>query len=235
MRITLILVLLATALPTLAADSPEAWLIPFAAAYQPPVGGFNAVFAKPEFGMPQARSRHFGWGIELRTLTGSSVLVGPLFFKTWDDVDNGSYRLRTDATGIFGEAGLRLAPFSFLSIVPMLGVGGLSQSFSLREQVAGDSINIDTLFSDVHGNLSLGSGTKLAGMAALEIGLAASSSSGRIGVALRGGYLYSPFRPVWRVANGARITGVPADYLGGWFFSVGLLLMPQAQTTSETN
>ncbi|MBN2465697.1 hypothetical protein JXD38_08785 [candidate division WOR-3 bacterium] len=232
MRITIIVLLLAVTLPALAQDSPEAWLIPFAAAYQPPVNGFNAVFAKPEYGMPQARSRHFGWGIELRTLTGSSLLVGPLFFKTWDDVDNGSYRLRTDATGIFGEAGLRLAPFSFLTIVPTLGVGGLSQSFSLRKNL-GDTINIDTLFSNIQGNLSFASGTKLAGMAALELGFAANSSSGRIGVTLRGGYLYSPFRPAWRIANGALISGAPNDCLGGWFFSVGLLLMPQAQTTTE--
>jgi hypothetical protein len=233
MRITLIVLLLAAALPALAADSPEAWLIPFAAAYQPPVAGFNSAFGGHD--MPEARSRHFGWGIELRTLTGSSLLVGPLFFKTWDDVDNGSYRLRTDATGIFGETGLRLAPFSFLTIIPMLGVGGLNQSFSLRQKTAGDTIDIDTLLGNVQGSLSLSSGMKPAGMAALELGFTANSSTGRIGIALRGGYLYSPFRPTWRIANGPVVSGAPDDCLGGWFFSVGLLLMPQAQTASETD
>lgn len=233
MRITIIVLLLAASSPAQAADSPEAWLIPFAAAYQPPVARFNSLHFE-RHGMPGARSRHFGWGIELRTLTGSSLLVGPLFFKTWDEVDNGSYRLRTDATGVFGQTGLKLSPFSFLTIVPMLGVGGLSQSFSLRKTL-GDTINIDTLLNNIHGNLSLTSGTKLAGMAALELGLAANSSSGRIGITLRGGYLYSPFRPTWRIANGTRISGAPDDCLGGWFFSVGLLLMPQAQTTNVTD
>ncbi len=232
MRITIIVLLLAATLPALAANSPEAWLIPFAAAYQPPVAGFNSRLESHD--LPASRSRHFGWGIELRTLTGSSLLLGPLFFKTWDDVDNGSYRLRTDATGIFGEAGLRLAPFSFMTIVPMIGVGGLSQSFNLRES-AGDSINIDTLFSNVHGSLSLSSGMKIGGMAALELGLAANSGSGRIGITFRGGYLYSPFRPTWRVANGPIVGGTPDDRLGGWFFSVGLLLMPPAQAASETD
>lgn len=230
MRIMLIVLLLAAAAPALAADSPEAWFIPFAAAYQPPVASFNSAFAS--HGMPEARSRHFGWGLELRTLSGS-FLVGPLFFKTWDDADDGSYHLRTDATGIFGEMGMRLAPASFLAIVPMLGVGGLSQSFGLREKTG--NIGFDTLFGSVPENLSLSTGTKLAGMGALELGLIANSKSGGIGIALRGGYLYSPFSPTWRIVNGAVVTNAPNDHLGGWFFSVGLLLMPQAQTTSVTN
>ena len=230
MRIMLIVLLLVAAVPALAADSPEAWLIPFAAAYQPPVGGFNSAFAS--HGMPEARDRHFGWGLELRTLT-RSFLVGPLFFKTWDDVDDGSHHLRTDATGIFGEVGVRLAPASFLTIVPLLGVGGLSQSFGMR--VRRDSIWLDSLLIDAPDNVSLSAGTKLAGMGALELGLIANSNSGRIGIALRGGYLYSPFSPTWRIVNGAVVRNAPNDHLGGWFFSVGLLLMPQAQTTSETN
>jgi hypothetical protein len=228
----LIVLLVAAAAPALAADSPEAWLIPFAAAYQPPVSGFNTAFAYN--GMPTARSRHFGWGLELRTVTGS-FLVGPLYFKTWDDVEDNShhYHLRTDATGIFGETGVKLAPVSFLTIVPMLGVGGLSQSFGLREKT--DNIGFDTLFGNVPENLSLTTGMKLAGMGALELGLVANSTSGRIGIALRGGYLYSPFSPSWRIVNGAAVADAPGDHLGGWFFSVGLLLMPQAQTASETN
>lgn len=234
MRITLFALLLATAAPAMAADAPEAWFIPFAAAYQPPVGGFNAEFAKPVNNMPQARSRHFGWGLELRTLTGS-FLIGPLFFKTWDDRENDAFRLRTDATGIFGEVGLKIAPFNFLTIVPMVAVGGLSQSFNLRQKTAGDTIRFDSLFGSVPRNILLSSGTKLAGMAALELGLTANTKSGGIGVALRGGYLYAPFSPTWRIANGIVVKNAPPDRLGGWFFSVGVLLMPAAQTTSETD
>jgi len=225
----LIMFLVAAAAPAPAADSPEAWLIPFAAAYQPPVSRFNDEFAKRENNMPQARSRHYGWGLELRTVTGS-FLVGPLFFKTWDDVENDSFRLRTDATGIFGEVGVKLAPASFLTIVPMLGVGGLSQSFGLRSKT--DSIGFDTLFGNLPANVSLSTGMKLAGMAALEIGLIANSKTGRLGITLRGGYLYSPFTPTWRLASGAVVSGAPNNKLGGLFFSVGLLLMPEAQTAT---
>jgi hypothetical protein len=230
MRITLIVFSLVAAAAAPAADSPEAWLIPFAAAYQPPVSSFNLALA--DYGMPAARSRHFGWGLELRSLTGS-FLVGPLFFKTWDDVETGSYRLRTDATGIFGEMGMKLAPVSFLTIVPLLGLGGLSQSFGLREKT-GD-IGFDTLFGNVPANLSLSTGTKLAGMAALELGLIVNSKSGRLGIALRGGYLYSPFTPTWRLANGTAVSAAPKDKLGGLFFSAGLLFMPQAETASGPN
>lgn len=230
MRIMLIVVLLTMAIPALAEDSPEAWLIPFAAAYQPPVGDFNAAFG--EHGMPGAQSRHYGWGLELRSLTGS-FLVGPLFFKTWDDAENDSFQLRTDATGIFGEVGVKLAPASFLTIVPMLGVGGLSQSFAMRKKTPGNGIEFDSLFGNEPDNLSLSTGMRLAGMGAIELGLAASTSAGRIGLALRGGYLYSPFSPNWHLPSGTQITGAPDDKLGGLFFSVGLLLMPAAQTASS--
>lgn len=230
MRILLVLFLAAAAAPVLAADSPEVWLIPFAAAYQPPVNGFNAAFA--DNGMPTASSRHFGWGLELRTLAGK-FLVGPMFFKTWNDVDDDSYHLRTDATGIFGEVGLKIAPASFLTIVPMLGVGGLSQAFDLREKT--DSIAFNKLFGNVPENLSFATGTKLAGMGALELGFIANSKTGGIGIALRGGYLYSPFDPNWHLSNGTRITGAPGDKLGGLFFSVGLLLIPPVQTASQAD
>jgi len=182
--------------------------------------------------MPAARSRHFGWGLELRTLTGA-FLVGPLFFKTWDDVENSSYQLRTDATGIFGEVGVKLSPASFLTIVPMLGVGGLSQSFSIREKTG--EMTLDSLLGYPGRSVSLTTGMKLAGMGALELGFTANSKAGGIGVALRGGYLYAPFSPTWHVINGAVVGNAPDDRLGGWFFSVGLLLMPQAQTASQTN
>ncbi len=232
MRIIPILLLASLAATALAADSPEAWFIPFAAAYQPPVGGFNAEFAKPTNNMPQARSRHYGWGLELRTLTGS-FLVGPLFFKTWDDVQNDAFRLRTDATGIFGEVGLKIAPFRFLTIVPMVAVGGLSQSFSIREKTR--PMTLDSLLGYPVRSVSLTTGTTLAGLGALELGLAANSAAGGIGIALRGGYLYAPFRPGWRVVNGDVVSNAPEDRLRGWFFSVGLLLTPAVQTASQTD
>jgi hypothetical protein len=230
MRIMLAMLLVAAAAPAPAADSPEAWFIPFAAAYQPPVAGFNAAFAAN--GMPEARSRHFGWGLEFRALTGS-FLVGPMFFKTWDDVENDAFKLRTDATGIFAEAGLKIAPFSFLTIVPMVAVGGLSQSFGIREMTG--EMTLDDLLVDPGRSVSLTTGTKLAGLGALELGFAANSSAGGIGVALRGGYLYAPFSPNWRVVNGDLVNNAPDDRLGGWFFSVGLLLTPAVQTTSQTD
>jgi hypothetical protein len=233
MRITLMVLLLAVlaAAPAIAEDSPEAWLLPFAAAYQPQVSGFNSVFAS--HGMPEARSRHFGWGVELRSLAGS-FLVGPLFFRAWDDVEDDAYQLRTDATGIFGEVGLKIAPFSFLSIVPMLGVGGLSQSFSVRARTG--SISLDSLLGvGAPQAVSLTPGMKLAGLGALELGLAANTKAGRFGLALRGGYLYSPFKPDWRISNGAVVTGAPDSRLGGLFLSAGVLMMPQAQTVSETH
>ena len=231
MRITLMVLFLAVlaAVPARADNSPEAWLIPFAAAYQPSVSGFNAKFAAN--GLPEARSRHFGWGLELRSLTGS-FLVGPMFFKTQDDVESDAYQLRTDATGIFGEVGVKLAPASFLTIVPLLGLGGLSQSFGLREKTG--SVGFDSLFGNAPENVSLTPGMRIAGMGALELGLVATTAAGRFGIALRGGYLYSPFNPVWRLANGAEVTDAPDMHLGGPFFSVGLLLMPAAQAATTT-
>ncbi len=231
MRITLIVLFLAVlaAAPARGDDAPEAWLIPFAAAYQPSVSGFNAKFAAN--GLPEARSRHFGWGLELRSLTGS-FLIGPLFFKTSDDVEDSTFQLRTDATGIFGELGVKLAPAQFLTIVPLLGLGGLSQSFSLRQKTR--SIGFDTLFGNAPENVSLTPGMRLAGMGALELGFVATTAAGRFGIALRGGYLYSPFNPVWHLANGAEVIDAPDMHLGGPFFSVGLLLMPAAQATTAT-
>jgi len=147
-------------------------------------------------------------------------------------VDDGSYHLRTDATGIFGDVGLKLAPASVLTNVPMLGVGGLSQSFDMRQK--SDSVAFDKLFGNAPENVSFATGTRLAGMGALELGLTANSKTGGIGIALRGGYLYSPFNPNWHLSSGTRVTGAPDDKLGGLFFSVGLLLMPAAQAATTT-
>jgi len=229
MRIVSFVLLLALVLPALAEDGPEAWLIPFAVAYHPQVSGFNTAFARHN--LPQAHSRHFGWGLELRSLSGA-FLVGPLFFRTWNDVENDGYRLRTDATGIFGELGVKLSPASFLAIVPMLGLGGINQSFHLRAKTG--SIPFDSLLGNSSPQVvSITPGMKLAGMGALELGVVAGTKAGRFGLALRGGYLYSPFAPTWRLANGAEVAGAPADRLGGLFISAGLLMLPAAQTSTQ--
>ncbi len=209
-----------------AAEGPEGWIVPFAAAYQPDVAGFNAKFAA--YGLPEAHTRHFGWGIEVRSLTGG-LLVGPLFFRTWDDVENDSFQVRSDATGILGEVGLKVPLGSMLTIVPMVGLGGLSQSFSLRERT--DKVSLDTLLSSPGLSATISPGMKLAGLAALELDLSVRTVSGRYGVALRGGYLYSPMSLSWKLNNGAEVTGVPATHLGGVFFSVGLLILPEPQVT----
>ena len=218
-----IVLLVAVALSVAAAQ--EAWVVPFAAAFQPDIAGFNQGFS--ENGLPEAASRHYGWGIELRSLV-KNVLVGPMFFRTWDDADNGDYQLRTDASGIFGEAGLKLSPVSFLSIVPMIGVGGLSQSFSIRKS-GQERVPFDSLLQ--LGQTNVSSGMKLAGLAALEIGLSASTSSGRYGVAFRAGYLYSPSSVTWHLANGAVVTDAPDAMLRGPFLSLGLVMMPSPQTS----
>jgi len=232
MRIMLIVLVVAAAAPALAQDSPEAWLIPFAAAYQPDVSWFNDEFANSEHALPEVRSRHYGWGLELRSLSGS-FLFGPLFFRTWDDVEGSSYKLRTEATGIFGELGVKLAPASFLTIVPMFGLGGLSQSFNIRAK--SDTVSFHELLNGSPQVVSITPGMKPAGLGALEVGLFVNTKAGRFGLALRGGYIYSPFSLTWHLANGAQVTDVPDSHLGGLFFSAGLLLMPEAQTAGEAN
>ena len=212
-----------------AQDSPEGWVVPFAAAYQPNVSGFNAAFDAK--GLPEARTRHFGWGVEVRSLV-SGLLIGPLFFRTWDDVETDSWQLRTDATGILGEVGYKISPLPMLTIVPMLGVGGLSESFNLRRKSL--DIEIGELLGNPGQSASIQSGMKLAGMAALELGLSASTGGGRYGMAARAGYLYSPMNVGWHLANGARILNPPGGNLGGPFFSLGVLIMPAAQTTTTT-
>lgn len=209
----------------LAAFGQEAWLVPFAAAYQPDVAGFNQAFAA--HGLPRAGSRHFGWGIELRSLV-SGLLVGPLYFRTWDDAETDSFELRTEASGLFAEVGLRLAPAPFLGVVPMVGVGGLSQSFDIRAKTG--ERKLEELLSSPGQRASILSGTKLAGLAALELNLSTGTGSGRYGVALRAGYLYSPLSVTWHLPNGSRVTDTPVNRLSGPFFSLGLLLLPAAET-----
>lgn len=212
-----------------AQDSPEGWVIPFAAAYQPNVTGFNAAFKAEN--LPESRARHFGWGVEVRSLV-SGLLVGPLFFRTWDDAETDSWQLRTDATGIFGEVGYRISPLPLLTIVPMLAVGGLSESFNFRRKSR--DIELGELLGNPGQNASIRSGMKLAGLAALELGLSVNTGGGRYGVAARAGYLYSPVNVGWHLANGARILNPPNGNLGGPFFSLGVLIMPAAQTTANS-
>jgi hypothetical protein len=223
-----VLICSALAAPAGAQDSPEAWLIPFAIGFRPPVSGFNTEFSS--HGLPQARINHFGWGLELRTLTGG-FLVGPLFFRTWDDVENDSFKLRTDATAIMCEVGFKIAPVSFLSIVPMVAIGGLNQSFNIREKTG--TLELDSLLGFPGRSVSLTPGMKLTGLAALEIGAAFNTGSGRVGLALRGGYLYSPLELNWHTAGGDPITETPDMRLGGPFLSAGLLFMPEAEVTSS--
>lgn len=206
----------------------EGWLVPFAAAYQPDVSGFNGLFQANR--LPEANERQFGWGVELRSLVGGGFLVGPMFLRTWDDVENDSFQLRTDATAILGEVGLRIAPFDFLYIVPMLGVGGLTQNFNIRTK--SPDMSLEELLRSPGQNATISSGMKVAGMAALELGLSYPTSSGRYGIALRAGYLYSPLTVDWRLSNGAQVTGTPTRNVGGPFFSAGILLLPAAQTST---
>jgi hypothetical protein len=211
-----------------ATAAQEGWLVPFAAAYQPDVAGFNALFRDNR--LPEARSRQYGWGIELRSLVGGGFLFGPLFLRTWDDVENDSFQLRTDATAILGEVGFRIAPFDFLYIVPMIGAGGLTQNFNIRTK--SPDMTLEQLLRSPGQNATISSGMKLTGMAALELGLSYPTSSGRYGLAFRAGYLYSPMNVDWRLSNGAQVTGTPTRNVGGPFFSAGILLLPAAQTTT---
>ena len=108
----------------------------------------------------------------------------------------------------------------------MVGVGGLSQSFSIRDQ-SGD-VALPDLLNGQGRTVTLSPGMKLAGLAALELGLTVNTGSGRYGLALRGGYIYSPFNLTWRLANGSRLTEVPRTHLGGPFVTLGINIMPAA-------
>ncbi len=223
----LIVVLLAVAA---LASAQEGWVIPFAAAYHPDVAGFNAKFIAN--GLPEARGRHFGWGIEVRSLV-KNFLIGPMYSRAWDDVENERFQLRTESSVIMGEVGLKLAPASFVSIVPMVGLGGMSQNYHLRAKTG--ELPLDSLLRSPGQTADILSGMNFAGMAALELGLAANTGGGQYGVAIRGGYLYSPMNINWHLANGAKLTGTPDSRMGGLFISVGVLIMPAAQTEETSS
>jgi len=210
-----------------AEESPEGWLIPFACAFEPDIAGINSIFARHN--LPQAGSRLYGWGCEIRSLTGRNLLFGPLFFTTWNEAGNDSFQLRSDVLGLMAEAGLKLQLLDFLTVVPMLGLGGVRESFTLRKRTG--PVNIDSLLAAPGQNATISPGFKATGLAALELGLAFNTQAGRFGLALRGGYVYSPLELVWRLANGSEVTGVPRSLIRGPFYSVGILLLPAAQTT----
>jgi hypothetical protein len=213
--------------PAAPARAQEGWLVPFAAAYQPDLAGFRPALAKWELPLPG--ERQYGWGIELRSLV-SGFLVGPLYQRTWSDTENSEFQLRAEASAVFGQVGFRIAPARWLGIVPMVGVGGLSQSLHIRSRT-GD-LTLDSLLRAPGRNASIESGLKLAGLAALELGLAVPVESGSYGVAARVGYFYSPVAPGWHLANGARLTDAPKTGLRGPFLTIGLLIMPAAEATT---
>lgn len=208
-----------------AQDSPEAWLIPFAAGYAPTtLPAFNNRFAGTTPLLPE---RQFGWGIELRALA-SNLLIGPLYMRTSSEATGAGRSVRSDATAIFGTAGLKISPFSFLTLVPAIGIGGLNQSFAIHE-LSGNT-GLDSLLRTPGRSISFSPGTQLAGLAALELCLAVNTTAGRYGLDLRGGYLYSPFNLTWRLSSGGHLTGVPQTHLGGPFATVGIALLPAPVT-----
>lgn len=215
------------------AAAQEAWLIPYAFAWQPPVTGFNAAFAAAYPGhAPAARARHFGWGIDLRSHIGGNFLFGPMFFTTTDRVETDSFKLSTGSTGLFGQLAYRIGIADVVTIVPMVGVGGLDQRWHLRR--ATGEMSLEELLHSRESQIDIVTKMKLTGLAALELGFAANTKAGRFGIALRGGYLYSPFEPDWRTGSGDRITGTPDVKLAGPFASVGLMLLPAAEVSSST-
>lgn len=227
-KVRLLLAILVLILP-LFAQEPEGWLVPFACGYQPDGAGFNRLFR--QYGLPVARERHYGWGMEIRSLVGKNLLIGPMYFRVWDDVANDSFQLRSEAFGIFGKLGLKLPLFQFLTVVPLVGVGGVQPAFRIRE-VTGD-LSIDTLLRSPGKNVSLSPGMKITGLAALELDLMARTKAGTYGIALSGGYLYSPFSLSWRLDNGSQVTGTPDTKIGGPWFSVGVTVIPAPEVITE--
>jgi hypothetical protein len=228
MRILLIALAAASVAVAAAQDSPEAWVVPFAVAHQPTcIPAFNDRLAGH---VPLPGERQLGWGIEVRTLV-SHILVGPLYMRAWSEASDTSYTVRTDMTSLFGTAGFKIAPFSFIAIVPTIGIGGVNQTFSIHER--GD-IALDSLLSNPGRTATFSPGMKLAGLAALDLCLSVNTTAGRYGLDLRGGWLYSPFSLDWRLGGGSDLTGVPATRLGGPFVSAGIALLPSPVTESSS-
>jgi len=212
------------------APAQEAWIIPFAAATRPDLAGFNAAFAAES--IPQSAATHGGWGMELRWRMGG-FLAGPMFLRTWDEAANDSFQLRTDETGIFFNLGPSLQVLRSLTIVPMVGIGGLNHSFAVRQKTGAQEFG--ELFDQPPwpgSSITMSPGMKLTGLAALELNLSLSTGSGRYGLELRGGYMYSPFALQWHLSNGAEVMNAPEMHAGGPFASVGIVLMPEPEVSS---
>lgn len=223
MKITLLLpvILLVLAAFPGPARAQEGWLVPFAVAHQPDLAGFRSTLA--DHGLPQPAERQFGWGIALRSLTGG-FLLGPMYLRSWSDTETPTWQLRSEANALFGELGYKLAPAGWLTIVPMLGLGGLSQSLNLRSRTG--ELPLDSLLRSPGRDASIRTGLKLAGLASLELGLAVPTGTGSYGLTVRGGYFYSPVAPGWHLANGTRLTNAPTTSLRGPFLTIGLLILP---------
>ncbi|MGQ9678601.1 MAG: hypothetical protein ACUVUD_04895 [bacterium] len=204
------------------AQEAEGWLVLFGCGFQPDLARFNEVFA--QHGLPVAQERHYGWGIELRSGVGGGFLLAPMFFRTCNDVATDEFFLRTEHTGIMGELGYKLSLFKFLAVVPLVAVGGVQPRYRIQQKTG--EVSLDSLLNAPGNTAMLSPGMKLTGLGALELNLLLPTKTGRYGLSLRGGYLYSPFRLDWRTANGARVTGTPASKIQGPWFSVGLTLIP---------
>lgn len=196
--------------------------MPFGCGFQPDLARFNEAFAR--HGIPRAQERHYGWGIELRSGVGGGFLLGPMFFRTLNDVVTDEFSLRTEHIGILGELGYKLGVFKFLTLVPLVAVGGVQPRFHIRQKTG--EVSLDSLLNSPGNTATVSPGMKLTGMGAVELNLMFLAKTGRYGLALRGGYLYSPFRLDWRLANGARVTGTPESKIHGPWFSVGISLIP---------
>lgn len=207
------------------AQEAEGWLVPFSCGFQPDLTRFNEVFAR--HGLPVAQERHYGWGIELRSGVGGGFLLGPMFFRTWNDVATDEFSLRTEHFGIMGELGYKLPLFKFLTVVPLLALGGVQPRFHIQKKTG--EVALDSLLNAPGNTAMLSPGMRLTGLGALELNLLLPTKTGRYGFSLRGGYLYSPFRLDWRTANGARVTGTPDSKIQGPWFSVGISLIPSPE------
>ncbi|MGB9742292.1 MAG: hypothetical protein ACP5JB_05825 [candidate division WOR-3 bacterium] len=210
-------------------QEPEGWLIPFGCAFEHDISGFNRIFAAHR--LPEVNRRLYGWGLELRSLVSRRVLFGPLYFRTSDEVSNNSFQIYTQNWGVMAELGVKVPVFNFLTVVPMIGAGGVQPSFQIRA-VSGD-VQFDTLLQAPGMVAGISPGIKPAGLVALELGLLVPTRAGRYGLTVRGGYLYSPFGLNWRLTNGARVTGTPDSRIRGFWASLGITIIPAPEVTTE--
>ncbi len=213
----------------LSAQEPEAWLVPFGCAFEHDIQGFNQVFVRNN--LPEFSRRIYGWGVELRSLAGGNILIGPMYFRVQEQVRNDSFQLRTETWGIMGEAGLKLPIFGFITVTPMIGLGGVQPAFQLK-QLKGD-VELDSLLRVPGRMASFSPGIKPAGLAALELSLNLPTKAGKYGVALRGGYLYSPFALRWCLPDGSEVLGTPDSRIRGFWVSAGFTIIPAPEVETE--